>query len=140
MEHLDPRPGEYTEQDISPRLWPNGRCPTRQSSRRRPRTASATTGWVIDGLVEDPVELSSAQLHDLPAQEQITQHFCIQGVVRVARWASRCAASSTSSSRSRTPAAVAFYSFAEGGWRHLLRRALHGGYAGISWRAARGMT
>jgi DMSO/TMAO reductase YedYZ molybdopterin-dependent catalytic subunit len=41
----------------------------------------------IDGLVENAVELSLAELRAMPKQEQITTHFCIQGWSGVAKWA-----------------------------------------------------
>jgi len=40
----------------------------------------------IDGLVDNPVDLSLVRLRALPHQEQITQHFCIQGWSGVAKW------------------------------------------------------
>jgi len=40
----------------------------------------------IGGLVEQPLELSLAELKVLPKQEQITTHFCIQGWSGVAKW------------------------------------------------------
>jgi len=40
----------------------------------------------VDGLVEHPLELSLADLKAMPKQEQITEHFCIQGWTGVAKW------------------------------------------------------
>src|SRR5690349_6072617 len=40
----------------------------------------------VDGLVENPVGLSFDQLKAMPKQEQITQHYCIQGWSAVAKW------------------------------------------------------
>jgi DMSO/TMAO reductase YedYZ molybdopterin-dependent catalytic subunit len=40
----------------------------------------------VDGLVENPREFSYAELKALPKQEQITEHFCIQGWSGVAKW------------------------------------------------------
>ena len=40
----------------------------------------------VNGLVEHPVELSMAQLRALPVQEQVAQHFCIQGWSGIAKW------------------------------------------------------
>ena len=49
-------------------------------------------GWAdyrlrVDGLVEYPVELSYRELLGMRKQEQITQHFCIQGWSGIAKWA-----------------------------------------------------
>jgi sulfoxide reductase catalytic subunit YedY len=40
----------------------------------------------VDGLVEQPREFSLAELKEMPRQEQITTHFCIQGWSGVAKW------------------------------------------------------
>ena len=39
----------------------------------------------INGLVEHPIELTLTQLRALPHHEQITQHFCIQGWLGIAK-------------------------------------------------------
>ncbi|MCC6791589.1 MAG: cytochrome b/b6 domain-containing protein, partial [Thermomicrobiales bacterium] len=75
MEHLDPRPGEYTEKDISPHLWPNGRMPDSEEYSALQVNEFRDYRLRIDGLVEKPTELSLAELRALPPQEQITQHF-----------------------------------------------------------------
>ena len=77
----------YTEADISPYFWTNGERPV--SERYADLKAG---GWQdyrlrIDGLVGNPVELSYRELLAMPRQEQITQHFCIQGWSGVAKWA-----------------------------------------------------
>ena len=41
---------------------------------------------LINGLVEHPIELTLTQLRALPHHEQITQHFCIQGWLGIAKW------------------------------------------------------
>ncbi|MBF6590424.1 MAG: molybdopterin-dependent oxidoreductase, partial [Ktedonobacterales bacterium] len=40
----------------------------------------------VKGLVEQPLHLSLADLHQLPKREQITKHNCIQGWTGVAEW------------------------------------------------------
>ncbi len=40
----------------------------------------------VDGLVEHPQDFSYARLKAMPKQEQITEHFCIQGWSGVAKW------------------------------------------------------
>ncbi|MEP7178764.1 MAG: molybdopterin-dependent oxidoreductase, partial [Pseudonocardiales bacterium] len=86
FEHVDATPGQYREEDISPYFWHNGQYP--DSPEYAGLLASDFAGYRlrVDGLVEHPLELSMAQLRTLPRQEQITQHFCIQGWSGVAKW------------------------------------------------------
>ncbi len=86
FEHVDAKPGQYTEDDISPYFWHNGKYPDSPEY-----TALAAGGFAdyrlrVDGLVDNPVELSMADLRALGEHEQITQHFCIQGWSGVAKW------------------------------------------------------
>lgn len=86
FEHVDATPGEYTEKDISPYFWHNGQYPDSDEYQ-----ALFDGGFVdyrlhINGLVENPVDLSLAELRALPYHEQITQHFCIQGWSGIAKW------------------------------------------------------
>jgi sulfoxide reductase catalytic subunit YedY len=86
FEHVDATPGEYTEKDISPYFWHNGQYPDSDEY-----TALFDGNFVdyrlrINGLVENPVDLSLAELRALPHHEQITQHFCIQGWSGIAKW------------------------------------------------------
>ena len=68
FEHVDPKPGQYTEADISPYFWHNGQVPGLRRVQARCSTAtSSTTGCAINGLVDNPVELDLAQLRALPA-------------------------------------------------------------------------
>jgi DMSO/TMAO reductase YedYZ molybdopterin-dependent catalytic subunit/thiosulfate reductase cytochrome b subunit len=86
FEHVDPKPGEYTEADISPYFWHNGHYP--DSDRYKALFDSGFADWRlrVHGLVQNPVELSLDDLRSLPYHEQITQHFCIQGWSGVAKW------------------------------------------------------
>src|SRR6185312_6160598 len=86
FEHVDARPGTYTEQDISPYFWHNGAFPDSNEYRALYDAGFASYRLRIHGLVENPVELSLAELRALPHHEQITQHFCIQGWSGVAKW------------------------------------------------------
>jgi thiosulfate reductase cytochrome b subunit len=85
VEWWDPR-GQLTERDISPYFWPNGTMPN--SAEFDAMVAGGFAGYRlrIGGLVEQPLELSLAELKVLPKQEQITTHFCIQGWSGVAKW------------------------------------------------------
>jgi DMSO/TMAO reductase YedYZ molybdopterin-dependent catalytic subunit len=40
----------------------------------------------VSGLVENPKTFSYAEIKGMPKQEQITEHFCIQGWSGVAKW------------------------------------------------------
>jgi DMSO/TMAO reductase YedYZ molybdopterin-dependent catalytic subunit len=86
FEHVDPKPGHYTEADISPYFWHNGQYPDSDEYKRLFDTNFADYRLRIHGLVEEPVELDLAQLRALPHHEQITQHFCMQGWSGVAKW------------------------------------------------------
>lgn len=86
FEHVDATPGAYGENDISPYFWHNGAFPTTEEYRRLFDEGFASWRLRIQGLVENPVELSLEDLRALPAHEQITQHFCIQGWSGVAKW------------------------------------------------------
>jgi sulfoxide reductase catalytic subunit YedY len=86
FEHLDAKPGQYTDDDISPYFWHNGVYPDSDDY-----AALRDGGFVdyrlrINGLVANPVELGLAELRALPHHEQITQHFCIQGWSGIAKW------------------------------------------------------
>ena len=86
FEHVDAKPGEYSEQDISPYFWHNGAFPESAEYRAMFDNGFADYRLRIHGLVANPVELSLAELRALPYHEQITQHFCIQGWSGVAKW------------------------------------------------------
>jgi methionine sulfoxide reductase catalytic subunit len=86
FEHVDPKPGEYSEKDISPYFWHNGQYPDSDEYKALFDSNFADYRLRIRGLVENPVELSLAQLRALPHHEQITHHFCIQGWSGVAKW------------------------------------------------------
>jgi DMSO/TMAO reductase YedYZ molybdopterin-dependent catalytic subunit/thiosulfate reductase cytochrome b subunit len=86
FEHVDPKPGQYSEKDISPYLWHNGQFPDSDEYKALFDGDFADYRLVIDGLVEHPVQLGLAELRALPRHEQITQHFCIQGWSGVAKW------------------------------------------------------
>jgi DMSO/TMAO reductase YedYZ molybdopterin-dependent catalytic subunit/thiosulfate reductase cytochrome b subunit len=86
FEHIDSKPGSYTEKDISPYFWHNGKYPESPEYRALLADRFASYRLRIRGLVYNPVELSLAELRALPYHEQITQHFCIQGWSAVAKW------------------------------------------------------
>ncbi|AMO07373.1 molybdopterin-dependent oxidoreductase [Mycolicibacterium neoaurum] len=85
MEWVHPK-AEYSERDISPYFWPNGTLPA--SSTYRELAAGNWSGYTlrVGGQVENPTELSYADLLAMPKHDQITQHYCIQGWSGVAKW------------------------------------------------------
>ena len=86
FEHVDAKPGEYTEKDVSPYFWHNGTYPEGVEYRAMFDNGFTDYRLRVNGLVDNPVELSLAELRALPLHEQITQHFCIQGWSGVAKW------------------------------------------------------
>jgi methionine sulfoxide reductase catalytic subunit len=86
FEHVDPKPGQYSEKDISPYFWHNGQYPDSDEYKALFDGDFADYTLRIDGLVDHPVELDLAALRALPRHEQITQHFCIQGWSGIAKW------------------------------------------------------
>lgn len=85
MEMWNPKT-QYTEKDIAPFLWPNGLVPTSSEFVAMHNHGFATYRLRVDGLVEQPQEFTLAQIHEMPKQEQITNHFCIQGWSGIAKW------------------------------------------------------
>jgi sulfoxide reductase catalytic subunit YedY len=86
FEHVDSTPGEYTENDISPYFWHNGQYPDSNEYQALFDGNFVDYRLRINGLVDNAVDLSLAELRALPHHEQITQHFCIQGWSGVAKW------------------------------------------------------
>ena len=86
FEHIDAKPGQYTEKDISPYLWHNGHYPETDEYNALYENNFADYRLLINGLVDNPVELDLTQLRALAHHEQITQHFCIQGWSGIAKW------------------------------------------------------
>ncbi|WP_232321104.1 molybdopterin-dependent oxidoreductase [Mycobacterium shimoidei] len=86
LENLNPKPGAFTEKDISPHHWRNGRLP--ETVEYKELEANDFKDWRLRvyGLVEHPMEFSLDDLKALPYHEQISQHFCIQAWSGVAKW------------------------------------------------------
>ena len=84
-EWWDPR-AQYTEAQISPHFWPNGSMPHSVEYDALVADDFAHYRLRVDGLVERPQEFSLADLKAMTKQEQITEHFCIQGWTGVAKW------------------------------------------------------
>ena len=115
FEHLDAKPGQYTEADISPYMWHNGKYPQTEEYKSLYDSNFVDYRLKIGGLVKNPVELDLTQLRKLPYHEQITQHFCIQGWSGVAKWGGVSLQTILDLVRPKPEAKwVVFYSFADG--------------------------
>ena len=77
---------QYTEKDISPYFWLNGTMPKSEEFNSLVEGGFANYRLRVSGLIENPTEFSYAELKAIPKQEQITEHFCIQGWSGVAKW------------------------------------------------------
>ena len=82
---LEPRE-RYTDKDISPYFWPNGRPPDSNEWRQLAGQGFRTYKLKVTGLVENPVEMSLDEIRALGKSEHISMHHCIQGWSGVARW------------------------------------------------------
>lgn len=76
----------YAEKDISSRFWPNGKMPVREDWKDLAKGGFQEFRLKVDGLVENPVELSLADIARLGKVEEITTHHCIQGWTGIAKW------------------------------------------------------
>jgi methionine sulfoxide reductase catalytic subunit len=115
MEFWDPKT-QYSEKDIAPFLWPNGLVPTSPEFQALTMGGYADYKLRVDGMVESPQEFTLAQLRAMPKQEQITNHFCIQGWSGVAKWSGVPMSHILELVRPLPQAQyVVFYSFGEGG-------------------------
>ena len=85
MELWDPTI-EYGEKDIAPFFWPNGRLPDSGEFTALCESNFANYKLRVSGLVANPTEFTYDELKAMPKQEQITNHFCIQGWSGVAKW------------------------------------------------------
>ncbi|MGH3676724.1 MAG: molybdopterin-dependent oxidoreductase [Mycobacterium sp.] len=115
FEHVDAKPGEYSEDDISPYFWHNGTYPVSEEYKTLSDDQFEDWRLRVGGLVDNPVDLSLDELRALPHHEQITQHFCIQGWSGVAKWGGVSMATLIDLVKPRPEAKwVVFYSLAEG--------------------------
>ncbi len=76
----------YSEQDISPYFWPNGKIPVSDDWKRLAQGGFRDFKLKVTGLVENPVELSLSDIEKLGETEHITMHHCIQGWSGIAKW------------------------------------------------------
>ena len=113
LNRLVPRQ-KYTEENISPYFWPNGKMPVRDDWKRLAESQFKNFRLKVGGLVENPVELSLADLDGLCQSEHITMHHCIQGWSGIAEWSGVSMKTLIALVRPKPEArAVAFFSFGE---------------------------
>ena len=77
---------KYSERDISPYFWPNGKMPVRSDWTHLAENGFRDFTLKVAGLVENPVELSLAEIEELGEVEHITMHHCNQGWSGIAKW------------------------------------------------------
>ncbi len=78
---------EYSDEDISRDFRANGTTnPDTDEYNALLRTGFADWRLAVGGLVERPLQLSLAQLRQLPARTQITRHDCVEGWSCIAKW------------------------------------------------------
>jgi methionine sulfoxide reductase catalytic subunit len=104
----------YSEQDISPYFWPNGKIPVREDWKRLVEGGFHDFRLRVGGLVENPLELSLADIEKLGQLEHITMHHCIQGWSGIAKWGGIPMKALIALARPKPEAKiVAFFSFGE---------------------------
>ena len=104
----------YTRVQISPHFWPNGKMPDREDWKLLAADNFADYKLKICGLVENPVELSLAELRALGQDETITMQHCIQGWSGIAQWGGVSMRKLIELVRPKASAKViAFYSFGD---------------------------
>jgi DMSO/TMAO reductase YedYZ molybdopterin-dependent catalytic subunit len=106
---------QFIPEDISPFFWANGKMPTSKEWKELAAHEFRDYRLKIFGQVENPLELSLADLHAMPRKTQITLHHCIQGWSGIAQWGGVPLADVIKLVRPTAQArAVVFYSFGEG--------------------------
>ncbi|MDV4157677.1 molybdopterin-binding protein [Rhizobium brockwellii] len=78
---------EFTEADISPTFRANGTSMP-DNARYIDWMNQRFSGWKLEvgGLVDNPMQLSLAELKALPARTQITRHDCVEGWSAIGKW------------------------------------------------------
>ena len=77
---------EYGKEKISPYFWVNGQLPKTEEWQNHVKSSFVDWKLEIIGLVEQPLQLSLADLKAMPKKNQITEHVCIQGWSGFAEW------------------------------------------------------
>ena len=77
---------KYSERQISPHFWPNGKLPERADWGQLARNGFRDYRLKVGGLVENQAEFALSDLQRLGKVEHITMHHCIQGWTGIAKW------------------------------------------------------
>jgi DMSO/TMAO reductase YedYZ molybdopterin-dependent catalytic subunit/thiosulfate reductase cytochrome b subunit len=77
---------QYRSSDLSPYFWLNGKKPTSDEWLKLKANHWKDYRLIVDGLVENAVELSLEDLGALGKSQQITMQTCIQGWSGIAEW------------------------------------------------------
>jgi DMSO/TMAO reductase YedYZ molybdopterin-dependent catalytic subunit len=78
---------EFTPADISPDFRANGTTSPQDYEYLALKEGNfADYKLVVDGLVEEPLELSLADLRAQPSRSQITRHDCVEGWSSIGKW------------------------------------------------------
>ena len=78
---------EYARTDISRNFKANGTTrPQGEDYARLAMSGFTDYRLKIDGLVARPLELSLAQIRELPSRTQITRHDCVEGWSAIGEW------------------------------------------------------
>ena len=88
--HHETSKQHYKPSDISSYFWVNGRPPDTEEYRQLAQNNFVDWKLEVCGLVEQPLQLSLANLQAMPEQTQITKHNCIQGWSGIAEWRGVC--------------------------------------------------
>jgi thiosulfate reductase cytochrome b subunit len=105
----------YTQKDISPFFWPNGKLPVSDEWKHLAAGGFKDFRLKIGGLVEHPLSLSLEDLKNLDRKEHISLHHCIQGWSGIAHWAGVPMSKIIELAKPRAEATVVgFFSFGEG--------------------------
>lgn len=107
---------EYKKEEISPYFWANGQMPTSDEWKVLAKDKFEGYRLKVDGLVENPVELSLDNLRKMGMKTQITLHHCIQGWSGIAAWGGLPMNDLLALVRPKPEVRrVVFYSYGEGG-------------------------
>ena len=83
----EPLAPEYAPSDISTTFYANGSTdPDDAHYKKMAAEGFPSFKLVVDGLVENKLELTLAELRALPARTQITRHDCVEGWSCIGQW------------------------------------------------------
>ncbi len=78
---------EFDEADLSPSFRSNGTdFPYSKEYQTLAKNNFLDWQLTVDGLVENPLKLTLAQIQQLPSRTQITRHDCVEGWSAIGKW------------------------------------------------------